>query len=142
MAVSFFSFRPTPAVISLPLTMRARELAFGKVSDDTGHSAIAHEQVGAATHHHERDVFVEAQLDQVGEALFGLWLRPELRRSADAQSGMARKRLVEPNATGTHGAEQPVAQSQVGDEPAGGLVNISGAEAQNQIAILDFAPAL
>ena len=108
------------------------------MSDDTWHAAIADEQVGATTHHHERDVFVEAHLDQVREAFFSLWFGPELRGSADSQSGMARERLVEPNATGSHGSEQAVAQGEVGDQPVGGFVDISSAEAQDQVAIFDF----
>jgi hypothetical protein len=77
-------------------------------------------------------------LDQVREAFFSLWFGPELRGSADSQSGMARERLVEPNATGSHGFEEAVAQGQVGDQPVGRFVDISSAEAQDQVAVFDF----
>ena len=114
----------------------ALEVAAREVCHHSGEAAIAHKKVRSASHDHEGDVFIEAMPHEVGEALFTLGFNPELGWSTDAHCRVLGKWLVKFDAPRAHHALQGVAHFEILRETLARLVDVSRAEAQDEVAIL------
>ncbi|MFM8364668.1 MAG: hypothetical protein ACKOAS_05890, partial [Verrucomicrobiota bacterium] len=120
----------TVGIVGMTLELAAREM-----DDDAGDSTVAHKQVGTAAHDHQWNCFVETKPHEVREALLGFRFGPELSRSADAHRRVFGKRLVKFDPARTHVFQKAGARFEIGGEAASGLVDVSCAEAENEIAI-------
>ena len=103
---------------------------------DSRNPSIADKQVRPPPHHHERNPFIETELNEICESLLCLGLRPILGRTADPHRGVLGKRFMEPDAAGPHHLEKGFANGQIPRQICAGLVDVSGAKTQNQIAVL------
>ena len=94
---TFFNFAPAPQCNLLADNFNFAEMRLRQANHHAAKSAVAHEQIRAATENEKRHFVFAAKFHDAGQIFFVRRLDINIRRPADAQRRVLRQRLVAPN---------------------------------------------
>src|SRR5947209_6181130 len=101
-------------------------------------AAVADQEIGSAPDDEHRQILAAAEPDQLGKCPLGARLDPKLSRSADPQSGVFGKRLVQSNvAVRADDLFDFLSDDQICRQDRELLVDVAGAETQNKVTALE-----
>ena len=111
------------------------KIAAARMENHAANAAIAHEQIRTASDDEDRKIFAPAKANQFCKRRFSARLDPKLRGTAHSQSRVLGERLIETNvAFFVDDLFQLLRNHEIGSQDRQLLVNVSGAETQNEIA--------
>ena len=130
-----FQFRAHARADFIPGNFHLIEITAAWMNDHAANPPVAHEQIRSAADDKKRQTLAPAMANQIGQGRFGPRLHPELSRPAHTQGRVFRERLIQTHiAFLSHNRLQPFGNHEVGGERGKLLVNVAGAQAQDQIA--------